>query len=508
MLNSDSMKKVFISGATGHMGFATLQEFLRRTDHFRVIVLARDSKKNHKKLAPYLDKIDVVWGDLTHYEDVQKAVDGADYVLHIGGLVSPATDYYPNRTRLVNVTAATNIVKAVLAQPNPDKVKVCYIGSVAQTSDRNEPIHWGRTGDPISISVYDHYAISKTICERIFVESGLKNWVSLRQSGILYPDIVKNFDPIMFHVPLRGVLEWATVEDSARCMANLCEDNVPDEFWCRFYNISSGAEYRLSNYEFEQLLLGAIHAPAPEKCFDPEWFVLRNFHGQWYEDADVLENYLHFRENLPVKEYFKRMARQLPWFYQLAGLCPSFIFKMVLRPLANTKKFGTQWWIKNNDEDRIVAYYGSREAWKNIKPWKEQNLSRPSDKPVHLNHGYDESKPREQWNIEDMRQAAAFRGGKCLSETMTVGDWRTPLEWECQFGHRFKASPALILLGGHWCPECLPAPWNYGEIAKGNPFFAQVWNPLHPNEEPRVYEESILQGWNGDIAHPFDKRQY
>ena len=94
-----------------------------------------------------------------------------------------------------------------------------------------------------------------------------------------------------------------------------------------------------------------------------------------------------------------------------------------------------------------------------------------------------------------MRKAAEFRGGKCLSETMEKGDFRTPLEWVCQFGHKFKASPVLVLEGGHWCPECLPTPWNYDEIAKGNPFFAQVWKPLHGENEHNVYGEEIFDGW-------------
>ena len=122
-------------------------------------------------------------------------------------------------------------------------------------------------------------------------------------------------------------------------------------------------------------------------------------------------------------------------------------------------------------------------------------MSRPSDKPVLLDHGYDETKPRTEWTIEDMRQAAAFRGGKCLSESMEKGDFRTPLEWQCQFGHRFKASPALVLLGGHWCPDCLPTPWNYPMIAKGNPFFAQVWYATHERGENEVYGEEIFEGW-------------
>ena len=60
-------------------------------------------------------------------------------------------------------------------------------------------------------------------------ESGLKHWVSLRQTGILYPGILKNFDPIMYHVPINGVLEWATIEDSGLLLANVCGDDVPEK---------------------------------------------------------------------------------------------------------------------------------------------------------------------------------------------------------------------------------------------------------------------------------------
>ena len=189
------------------------------------------------------------------------------------------------------------------------------------------------------------------------------------------------------------------------------------------------------------------------------------------------------------------MGKQVPWFFHLAKIVPACIIKLAMRPMAYKKKWGTQWWIKHNEQNRINAYYGSVEAWKNIPDWKHQNLSHPSNEARIIDHGYDELKPRSEWTIEDMQQAAAFRGGKCLSPTMTKGDFRTPLEWECQFGHKFTASPALILQGGHWCPECLPTPWNYDEIAKGNPFFAQIWQPLHGKTEHNVYGEEIFAGW-------------
>ena len=56
---------------------------------------------------------------------------------------------------------------------------------------------------------------------------------------------------------------------------------------------------------------------APMKIFEPNWFINRNFHGQWYSDADKLENYLHFRKNIKVDEYFQRMKENVPVIFKL-----------------------------------------------------------------------------------------------------------------------------------------------------------------------------------------------
>lgn len=365
-------KTVFLTGATGNMGWAGFQELYARKERFNIRILARDSRKNRKMLAEYINDpaLSVIWGDLTRYEDVLAGVTGADFVLHVGGMVSPAADYFPEKTLKVNVTAAENVVKAVLAQPNKDEMRVVYIGSVAQYGDRNPPHHWGGVDEPQTPAKYDMYALSKIRAEQIFAGAGLKRWVSLRQSGILYPGILKVVNPTAFHVPVGGVLEWATVEDSGRLLAQICEDWVPDEFWNRAYNISSGEQYRMTNYEFETRLLNGLGLPGPEKVFEPQWFALKNFHGMWYTDADDLENYLHFRSNTPVDEYFATMKSKLPWFYSLAFLAPAWAVRFFMKPYAFEKGMGTQWWVKN-DLEKFKAYYGSKEAYESIKTWDD-----------------------------------------------------------------------------------------------------------------------------------------
>ena len=484
-------KTVFITGGTGNMGWAAVQEMLKHPNEINIKMLARKSPKNEEKLKDLMAKpnLKIVWGDLNDYDSILEGVTGADYVLHVGGMVSPTADWKPYRTQKTNIGAAQSICKAVLAQPNPDDIKVCYIGTVA---------------------------------ERTFVESGIKNWVVMRQSGILYPNILKNMDPIMFHVPINGVLEWCTVEDSGRLMCNLVlEDeagNLGSDFWNHFYNIGSGKEYRISNYEFECLLLGTLGLAGPEKLFEPNWFITKNFHGQFYADGDKLENYLHFRENLPIQDYFNRLADHVEFYFKIPRYLPKNLVAACAKPfmkkIASTPDFGTLDWVKTNNPERMSSYYGSLEEYNKIpSKWEDFEIIKfdkdnSAAEQFKLDHGYDESKPESELDIEDMKQAAKFRGGECLSETMVKGDMATKLKWKCgTCGAEFEASPALILLGGHWCPECyIPQKeWNYDEVAKTNPFFAQVWYPNHTKEEHNVYKFDDLFHIDGvkwdDIKH-------
>jgi nucleoside-diphosphate-sugar epimerase len=72
-------------------------------------------------------------------------------------MVSPAADKYPEQTLYTNIGSTLGIIKAIKAQPDPDKVHFAYVGTVAMTGGRTEPIHWGRVGDPINPSIFDYH---------------------------------------------------------------------------------------------------------------------------------------------------------------------------------------------------------------------------------------------------------------------------------------------------------------------------------------------------------------
>lgn len=59
---------------------------------------------------------------------------------------------------------------------------------------------------------------------------------------------------------------------------------------------------------------------------------------------------------------------------------------------------------------------------------------------------------KQSGSIEDMREVAAQRGGKCLSRKYANN--KTKLRWRCAEGHEWKATPSNIRSRGAWCPTC------------------------------------------------------
>ena len=110
--------------------------------------------------------------------------------------------------------------------------------------------------------MFDYYAVSKVAAERLVIESGLKYWVSLRQTGIIGRAMSEINDAIMFHNCFDNVLEYCSDRDSARAMKNLCSffhDGTLDEsFWGHIYNIGGGESCRVDTYTMFKVLYGEI----------------------------------------------------------------------------------------------------------------------------------------------------------------------------------------------------------------------------------------------------------
>ena len=483
MTTTDTRARVLLTGATGNWGRAALREFRERGDRMRVIAFALDTEEDRSVLSEFADmeNLEIFWGDLLKYTDVQRAIHDIDVVLHVGAVVSPLADRHPALAQRVNIGSMQNIIRAVRALPDPGSVGVVGVGSVAETGDRTPPIHWGRVGDPIRVSEFDEYGQTKVVAEKLLIESRLPKWAWLRQTGIFHSGMLAMRDPIMTHSTLGGVMEWATAEDSARLLAGIAERGLPEEFWGHIYNIGGGEQWRLTNWQLQTAISAALGVADVRKWYNRDWFATRNFHGHWYTDSDKLNDLIPFRRDT-FEQAIERAVATLPNSVKSAGRVPAWIIKnLVMRPLTR-KPRGTMHAIAHRDTAAIRAHFGSHEQWQTIGDWSSFTIPQPSRTPSYLDHGFDEEKAPKDWDVTDYRAVASFRGGELISPIVHEGKPRQPLIWSCAFGHIFAASPFLVLIGGHWCPDCTRDSAGYQRQAEHNRFLAQLHSTSHTPE--------------------------
>ena len=501
---------ISITGSTGNMGSEVLKAFFKE-EKYELRLLLKKSKKNSKlahKLSAKYKNVKIFFGSLSEYETLLNFVKDASYCIHLAALIPPHSDYNEKETIETNYLGTQNLVNAVVETGGAETCHFIHIGSVAQYGNRTSLHPFGRVGDPLLPSVFDVYATSKVKAERVVIESPLRFWASLRQTGVLYDDILfKNMnDGLMFHTPLNCPIEWVTAKDSAILIKNLVEateEGKLKDFYKKVYNIGGGLKMRTTG--FETLDEGfRLMGCSVKDVFLPEWIAKRNFHCMWFSDSNVLEELFHFQKT-SFRDFFDRLKVKF-WYFRLAKPFLFLVKLFAIKPLLKNKNAPMYW--KKNDEERWKVFSNPdsdslNENWEDVKLLCK-NIDEKTNSQVDyealkngieirkLDHGYDESKPDSELDIEDVRKAANFRGGKVLSASMKKGDLYTKIDWACHEGHVFSATPYLVLKTGHWCPECSSPPWNFGKQVKHNPFYAQLYYDDHKENEDACYDVKSL----------------
>lgn len=498
--------KVAMTGVSGHMGAEALAQALSLACAERVRILLTPRKRNaafagelQKK---YGRRLEIVFGDLGDAAVCRTLVEGADYVVHMAGVIPPRSDADPKASERCNDRGTRALTDAVLAMPRQAKY-VC-ISTIALYGCRNEKHPFARVGDPLIISPFDAYSLHKLRAERYVLEAGLEQFVILRQTAMLHEKMLESnmSDGLMFHTCLNSPLEWVSARDSGYLIRRILERDGAGEltnFWNKVYNIGGGAHGRQTGYDTFRVGF-AVMGGSPEAFLRPEWLAARNFHGVWLADGDVLQSLFSYQRD-GAEEVWADIAAHHR-IYRLAGILPpklitsTFFHRLLSHPNSPMR------WKREGDRARVFAFYGSPDGKAGIpQRWEDVPLMAKGDFGDYdalrderraaaegrlLSHGFDDTKPPEAWTAQDCASAAAFRGG-AFEEDSFAGAY-APARWRCHAGHCFSAAPYTVMGAGHWCPECAPRPWDFDAQAKHNPFYAQVWYDTHARDEDVVYD--------------------
>ena len=292
------MKSVLLTGASGTVGYQVLKQLCEKSDQYSLTVFDKKNKNSHKKLKPFREKAEIVWGDLTNKDDVDKVCYNKDFVIHLAAIIPPLADKKPDLSWKVNVEGTKNLIEN-LEKYSPDTF-LLYSSSISVYGDRlKNP--WIKTDDPLHPSQGDEYAKTKIEAEKIIQNSKL-DWTIFRLTAIMGGHKISE---LMFHMPLETPLEIATPEDTARAFVNAL--NKRKQLSKKIFNLGGGEKCRIIYKDFLNRSFEISGLGKPD--FPKYSFAEKNFHCGYYADGDELENILHFRKDT-IDSYFEKQKEK------------------------------------------------------------------------------------------------------------------------------------------------------------------------------------------------------
>lgn len=152
------MSSYLVTGGAGFIGSNIVAELVAKGD--RVRVLDNFSTGRRSNLAPFIQQIEIIEGDIRSYHLVQEAVAGMDFILHQAALPSvPRSVRDPITTNEVNVLGTLNVLQAA----RDAGVKRLVFASSSSVYGDNPELPKQETMCPHPLSPY---AISKLAAEQ------------------------------------------------------------------------------------------------------------------------------------------------------------------------------------------------------------------------------------------------------------------------------------------------------------------------------------------------------
>ena len=176
------MKRYLVTGGAGFIGSHIAEELVERGHEVRIVDNFLTGKREN--IASFLDKIELIEGDIRDFSLCKRASDGVDFVLHQAALPSvPRSIENPLMTNEINVKGTLNLL---LASRDAGVKKFVFASSSSvYGDDQRLPKKEGEEGAPLS-----PYAISKLVGEmycQVFSQIYSLSTVCLRYFNIFGP---------------------------------------------------------------------------------------------------------------------------------------------------------------------------------------------------------------------------------------------------------------------------------------------------------------------------------
>jgi UDP-glucose 4-epimerase len=291
--------RVTIIGAFGNVGESALIELRGLGHEVRAFDLRR--RESEKVARRYHGDVEIEWGDVRAPEDLVRAVEGADAVVHTAFLIPPQSERQPELARAINVDGTRNLLAAMKTQPSPPRL--VYTSSVSVMGPRGPEDEPPLTAEHPTF-VTDHYTSHKVETETMVRESGLE-WCILRLGAVLPVVLPRRFDPMAFDVPSEQRIETVHTRDVGLAIARAVDSK---EAFGRVLMIGGGERCQMTSGAIRALVAeGMGMTPLPDSAFGNRPFYID------YMDTRDAQRILEFQRS-GLEDYIREAQQSIPAF--------------------------------------------------------------------------------------------------------------------------------------------------------------------------------------------------
>ncbi len=315
-------KSVLVTGSFGNIGQGTLSKLL--DEGHKVICLDMDSPKNRVVAKRYGDQITTVWCDICDFDNVARAVEQVDVVIHLVGIIPPLSEQNPELADRVNVGGTKTIIRAMENSPGTGRlIFASTFGVFGMVQDRTPPL-----SNDSPVCPTDHYGRSKVAAEAAIRASSL-DWSILRICAAPPLELTPGaaHDPsTLFEMSADARIEFVHPEDvsTAFCRAASCDEAIGKTLF-----LGGGKACQMSGLEFASNIVRAngISGGMPARAFKPS--SVPEFYGDWVDTRES-QRLLQF-QNQNMDVFVRQVRNNLGWKYHLVRLIAPLARRMLLK---------------------------------------------------------------------------------------------------------------------------------------------------------------------------------
>ncbi|MFX1275728.1 MAG: NAD-dependent epimerase/dehydratase family protein [Promethearchaeota archaeon] len=299
--------KVLLTGAFGNVGQNTLKQLLKQEYEVTCFDLQNSANKKALKKLSKKWQFKTIWGNILNTDDVSKAIEGIDTIIHLAAIIPPFSEKNPELARKVNVEGTQNLINAAkMLERKPRFIMASSVSVFGPTMHLEPP---RRVDDPLNPS--DHYSRSKVECEKMLRESGLP-WMILRLGAVSAEKGSLELISILFDIPLEQRTEFISSIDCGIAFTNAATLDQTD----KIFLIGGGENCQLIGKDFLTRFLDAFGLRLPsEKAFKKplnkeDWFYIDWLDTKESQEALEFqtETFQQFVDRIKRSHRFRRLG--------------------------------------------------------------------------------------------------------------------------------------------------------------------------------------------------------